>query len=154
MARSKLDKLQDLLLTHKNIGLDSMVFIYHFADHPVHGPSTQIIFDLIEKRKTRGHTSIISVIETLVKPEKEHEMDLVQQYEKIFLNFPNLNVVASDWIVARLTTKLRAIYPKIRIPDCLQIATTILQDCTIFITNDAQLKQIKEIKVLLLDEYV
>jgi len=47
--------------------------------------------------------------------------------------------------------KLRANY-NINTPDAIQIATSLEVKADIFITNDANLKKISEIKVLLLSE--
>ena len=48
-------------------------------------------------------------------------------------------------------TKLRAQY-NITLPDALQIAVAIESKCDVFLTNDANLKRVKELKILVLKD--
>lgn len=154
MAKSKIEKFKESLLSFEKIGVDSMIFIYQFADHPQYSPLTSVFFELLEKGKVKAVTSIISLIEILVKPEEEKNQEIVGEYEKILNNFPNLEIIPVDWSVARLSAKLRGLYPKIKIPDAIQIAVTLLKVYPVFLTNDSQIKQIKELKIITLQEYL
>lgn len=153
MAKS-IKEFSNLLLTSKKIGVDSMIFIYQFSDHPEYSLLTNTFFELLEKDKIKVVTSTISIIEILAKPEEEKNMEIAQEYEKILNNFPNLELVAIDSTVARLSAKLRGTYKTIKIPDAIQIAVTILKNYPVFLTNDIKLKQIKELKVVTLQDFV
>ncbi|MFZ5800586.1 MAG: type II toxin-antitoxin system VapC family toxin [Candidatus Omnitrophota bacterium] len=63
-----------------------------------------------------------------------------------------------DERVAEKDAELRAKYHgngfRIQTPDAIQIATGILNGAEVFVTNDCSLKQIEEIKLILLDEMV
>ena len=50
-----------------------------------------------------------------------------------------------------MAAKLRADY-NLRLPDALQLAAAITYGCDAFLTNDAQLKRVVEIQVLVIDE--
>lgn len=63
-------------------------------------------------------------------------------------------ILSVDWAMARLASKLRAKYPSIRLPDAIQLSTSLLSDCPIFITNDSRLAKVPQVKVFLLDEFV
>jgi len=52
-------RLQQFLVSHPVIGLDSAVFIYHLEDHPRYAPLTEIIFTALEKGANRGVTSYL-----------------------------------------------------------------------------------------------
>ncbi len=67
------------------------------------------------------------------------------------LHFPNLTIKDVDKDIAIISAKLRAKY-KIRTPDAIFIATGIAENADTFITNDDQLKNIKEIKITLLNQ--
>ena len=58
--------------------------------------------------------------------------------------------------MAEKAAELRAKYDgnglKLKTPDAIQIATGILNEAEIFLTNDTDLKQIEEIEVIVLDE--
>jgi predicted nucleic acid-binding protein len=59
------------LSRHKKVGLDTMVFIYHLEDHPRYVPLTQRIFEALEAGENRGVTSVIAILELLVRPKVE-----------------------------------------------------------------------------------
>ena len=147
-------KFRQTLLRSKYVGLDSMCFIYQFAADSQFSPLTHLLFELMEKKKITAVTSSVSVIETFVLPESRGDQFLLSEYEKVFLNLPGLAIVPIDWPVSRLAAKLRAQYPKIRIPDAVQLSAAMFNGCSVFVTNDVRLKQVKEIKVVLLKEYV
>ena len=113
-----------------------------------------MIFEFMENKKITATTSTISIIETFVLPEQRGDQFLISEYEKIFLNLPGLTIIPVDWKIGRLTAKLRAQYPKVRIPDAIQLSAALFKGAQLFITNDEQLKQVKEIRVMLLKDYV
>lgn len=150
---ARIEKFKKDILRFKHIGLDTMCFIYQFAQDPRFSPLTHPMFELMENKKITAITSTISVIETFVLPEQHDDQFLISEYEKVFLNLPGLTIVPADWAVSRLTSKLRAKYPKIRIPDAIQLSAALLKGCKAFVTNDEQLKKIREIPVILLKDY-
>ncbi len=154
MGKPKLTTFAKDLRSLKNIGLDSMCFIYHFAGRPQYLPLTETLFGLVEKADIQAASSVISVIETLVAPEKKGQQLIVYEYEKSFQTLPKLTITPIAWPQAKLAAKLRAIYPGLRTPDAIQIAACILTGAGAFLTNDKRLKQVKEIKVLMLEDYL
>ena len=57
-----------------------------------------------------------------------------------------------DVDVARKAAQIRAEYKDFKTIDCLQLATACVQNCDLFLTNDKQLCQFKEIKCATIDE--
>lgn len=138
-------------LKGKVVGLDTMVFIYHFEENQAYSPLTFSIFESLEKGNFNGITSILTLLEILVKPKKENNLLLTERYKLLFETFPNLQVKEINENIADIASSLRANY-NINTPDAIQIATSLEAKADIFITNDATLKKISEIKVLLLSE--
>jgi len=143
--------MEELNLKGKIIGLDTMVFIYHFEENQVYSPLTFSIFESLEKGNFNGITSILTLLEILVKPKKENNLLLTERYKILFETFPNLQVKTLNENIADIASSLRANY-NINTPDAIQIATSLEAKADIFITNDTTLKKISEIKVLLLSE--
>ena len=143
--------MEELNLEGKIIGLDTMVFIYHFEENQVYSPLTFSIFESLEKGNFNGITSILTLLEILVKPKKENNLLLTERYKILFETFPNLQVKTLNENIADIASSLRANY-NINTPDAIQIATSLEAKADIFITNDTTLKKISEIKVLLLSE--
>jgi len=143
--------MEELNLKGKIIGLDSMVFIYHFEENQLYSPLTFSIFESLEKGNFNGITSTLTLLEILVKPKKENNLLLTERYKLLFETFPNLQVKTLNENIADIASTLRANY-NIDTPDAVQIATSLEAKADIFITNDETLKKISEIKVLLLSE--
>jgi len=143
--------MEELNLKGKIIGLDTMVFIYHFEENQAYSPLTFSIFESLEKGNFKGITSILTLLEILVKLKKENNSLLVERYKLLLETFPNLQVQEINENIADIASSLRANY-NINTPDAIQIATSLEVKADIFITNDANLKKISEIKVLLLSE--
>jgi predicted nucleic acid-binding protein len=139
------------LKRHKLFAADTIVFIYHFEDNKRYAPVSEILFEAWENGTHRGVTSIITLLEVLVKPKSDDNYDAVRDYKDLLLTFPNLDVFAVGVEHADVASDIRARYG-IRTPDAIQIATAMLGGATALVTNDDQLKQVKELEVVLLDE--
>lgn len=154
MARTALTKFHSVLRTSKLVGVDSPCFIYQFANHETYGPLTNILFETIARGEIEAITSTITVSEVFVLPERSGNPFLIAEYEKVFQRHPHMRVESVNWPQARLASKLRGAYPVLRTPDALQLATALFSGCTLFLTNDKRLKQVKEVSVMTLDEFL
>jgi len=143
--------MEELNLKGKVIGLDTMVFIYHFEENQIYSPLTFSIFDSLEKGNFNGITSTLTLLEILVKPKRENNSILTERYKILFETFPNLQVKELNENIADIASALRANY-NINTPDAIQIATSLEAHADIFITNNTSLKKVTEIKVMLLSE--
>ncbi|MCK4297202.1 MAG: PIN domain-containing protein [Candidatus Marinimicrobia bacterium] len=133
------------------IGIDTMVFIYHLEDNLKFSNITEKLFDNIENGKYHAVTSIITILEILVKPKMEKNFQITSDYRDLLLTFPNLKFSQVDLQVSDIASTLRAKY-KIKTPDAIQIATAISEKAKVFITDDEQLKKISDIDIILLSE--
>ena len=143
--------MEELNLEGKIVGLDTMVFIYHFEENQIYSPLTFSIFESLEKGNFNGITSILTLLEILVKPKRENNSVLTERYKILLETFPNLQVKTLDENIIDVASSLRANY-NINTPDAIQMATSLEAQADIFITNDTSLKKVTEINVLLLSE--
>ena len=81
MEESVRNKVLTVLGKYKLLGLDTIGFIYHFEKNDYYLPFTRALFSSIEAGNLRGVTSIITLLEILVKPKKEENDKLVKEYE-------------------------------------------------------------------------
>ena len=88
-------------------------------------------------------------MEIAVKPLQLDRRDVAGEYEILLANYPNLRVMDIDREVAREAAALRAAY-RVRPTDGVQIAACIVAGATAFVTNDRDLRRIRELDVLLL----
>lgn len=140
-------------LIGKIVGLDTMLFIYHIEDNPKYAAITERLFDTIEHGSCKAVTSILTLIELLIKPKREGNLIAVGDYRDMILTFPNLMVMDVNLRVSDIASDMRAKY-RIRVPDAIQIASVIVGGSQSFITNDEGLKKVKDVNIILLDEWL
>jgi len=136
-------------LDYEKVGLDTMVFIYQFEAHPEYGEVTNDVFDKIERGRIKAVTSTITVAEILTKPMKDGNEEAVRDYKYVLQNLPNLEIVPITFEIAEQAASLRAKY-NLRVPDAIQLAVCITNDAQAFVTNDARLRKVNEIEIVLL----
>jgi len=143
------DKVLTVLKKYHLAGIDTMVFIYHFEENKIYQSFTTVLFDLVEKGVLKAIISTISILEILVKPKKDKNEQLVEEYKFLFQTFPNLKVLPLDEKIADIASTLRADY-NIKAPDAIQIASAISGGADVFITNEPFLRKVNEIDILIL----
>ena len=86
-----------------------------------------------------------------MQPYRDGKNNLAEKYREILMNSENLSIVPLVNDIADYAARIRGRYG-IRVPDSIQIATAVYSDAVAFITNDKNLKKIKEIEVVILDD--
>ena len=134
---------------------DTAPIVYFIEENKDFSNITDEIFKLINDPHGYYYpfSSVITLIEVLTQPFKKSRMDLVKKYREFLLNASNFTIYSIDPIVAEKAAELRAQYA-IKTQDAIQLAVAIENNATLFITNDKELKRIKEIEVLVLAEYM
>ncbi len=65
----------------------------------------------------------------------------------------DMEVVEIDQGIAQKAAQIRAEYKGFKAMDALQLATACIMGCDLFLTNDKQLKQFKDINCVTVDEW-
>lgn len=146
-------ELGGILSGHTTIGLDTNPFIYLFEHHPRYFPLTEELFAYLKSPGVQGVTSIVTLIETCVQPQRDGRSDLVRIYEQTLLNSRQVQMVSIDIALARRAVQIRAQHG-FRVPDALQLSAALEHGATLFVTNDRRMKKVTELPVLILDDYV
>ena len=144
-------RLAKILKGVDRIAIDTAPFIYFIEENKSYIDILDVLFTRINEGRLTAYTSVVTLIEVLTKPIEDGNEELVERYSAILTNSSHLSVVDIDSSMAVEVARLRAKY-HIKTPDAIQIATGIVNDAKVFITNDVNLKRVKEIKVLLLDD--
>lgn len=136
------------------VGLDTAPVIYLLEAHSRYGPLALRLYNRrIDPGVNRAVTSVVTLAEVLVKPFREHRPDLIERYRSFLTDAPNLLLVPVSESVAERAAELRSRY-RILLPDALQLATALEHGASHFITNDARLRQVGELRVLVLSDFV
>lgn len=140
----------DLLKKHRRIALDTNIFISVFAQEA----GGEKVLHLIEAAADKGThelmSSVLAFSECAVKPYRDGNWPALDQV-KLMFQMPNLTIYPMDGVVAEEAARLRALY-NCKMPDAIIVATAIIHNADIFLTNDRRLTAIKELPVITLDE--
>lgn len=138
-------------LRGSKVGIDTLVVIYFIEEHPAYLSQTRTFFEAMDRGDFSVVTSIVTLLEVLVHPYRHGDKDLAQRYRDILFNARGLTTVLLSPEIAEEAAKLRAAH-WIRTADAIQLATAIHEGASSFLTNDARLASLTEIKVLMLDQ--
>jgi predicted nucleic acid-binding protein len=141
------------LRSYQVLGLDTMIFVYHFEDHPAFAPLTEPLFEAIDRGEILAELSVLLAGEVLAGAKKAADNEMLLRYGHIFSEFPNLTLHDADMRVMEKMSDLRVAYG-LKTPDAIHVATALLHGAQAFVTNDAELKRVNELDVLVLEDYV
>lgn len=146
-------KLATLLKGVESIFIDTSPFIYYIEEHEKYIEAVDPLFSYISQGRIIAYTSFITLIEVLAKPIEEKNKKLMRKYEDLLTNSKGLILADMDKNIAIESARLRAKY-KIKIPDAIQVTSGMVNGAKAFITNDSNLKKIKEIKIIVLEDII
>ena len=140
-------------LKGKTIFLDTAPLIYFIEKNPRYFELVKPIITLIDTKQAKGMTSTITLLEVLVLPLREGNKKLADKYKTILLTSTDLETCEISNAISEQAAVIRAKY-RFKTPDSIQLATAIIRKADYFLTNDAALKQLKEIKVIVLEDHI
>jgi len=141
------------LRQHERIGVDTPIFIYHIEGSTQLAGLAGVALDELAGGAPTGLTSVLTRMEIAVKPLQIRRPDIVEEYEVLLTNYPNLVIAAIDRPAARRAAELRAEY-RLRPADALQVAACLEQGATAFLSNDRELRRITHLQVWMLEDFV
>ncbi|SRR5579883_3359512 len=133
------------------IFLDSCAIIYWVEmAEPYYGHFSDLLHDLRKKyKKPTFAASHLSLLECRVKPLRERDDALLNQYQQFFCA-TDLSLIPVSPEIIEKATELRAFH-QLRTPDALQASSALtISDDTIFVTGDKNFKKIPLLEVALI----
>jgi predicted nucleic acid-binding protein len=122
----------------RTIALDTSPFIYLLEKHLRLFAAVAPIFAELDAGAVSGVTSVITLIEVLVKPLETGATALADDFRATIAAAPGLRVVDVDRAIAERAAAIRAVH-KFRTPDAIHLATAELAGADVFVTNDEKL---------------
>lgn len=96
-------------------------------------------------------TSTVTVTEYLTYPYQQRNLKAVNDFYA-FIEGMDIELRSIDKEIAGKAARIRTEFKFFKTMDALQLATACLSGCDLFLTNDKQLKQFKEIKCITVEE--
>jgi predicted nucleic acid-binding protein len=110
-----------------------------------------MIFRRVAEGKIQAITSVVTLTEVLSMPIEKQQVEYEKEYREMLLNTEHIELLTINVAIAEGSARLRVKY-HLRTPDAMQIASAIESGCDAFLTNDHDLRQVTEIKILWLDD--
>ena len=128
-------------MTDSKIYLDTAIFIYYLEQNPFY----------FNNNDTALFTSAVTIEEYCVFPVSENNHESIENFDK-FIDGMDISVIPVSRTIALEAAKFRAKYKGIKALDAIHLATAYISGCSLFVTNDKQLKQIQELNVVTMDD--
>lgn len=142
------------LISGQLVAFDTAPFIYYIEENPLYLPFVDELFDAIDAGSSTGTTSVLTLQEVLVKPLREGRQDIANRYRDVLTNSLNIALANIDGSVCEKAATLRAKYAWLRTPDALQVASAILNNAELVVTNDDKWKRLTEIQIIVLQDLI
>jgi predicted nucleic acid-binding protein len=131
--------------------LDANILIYIVEKHPQWGGLLQPLLEAAHLRRLTLMTSHLSVLECLVIPTREQNNQLIQAYrEHLFES--DLVLLAITLDVIQTSVNLKASHVGLKTPDAIHLATAMLHQADLVLTNDADWGKVLPQRVQLLSQ--
>ncbi|MCX6640604.1 MAG: PIN domain-containing protein [bacterium] len=134
--------------------IDTAPIIYFIESHPQYGPIVDEVMQSMQRGNLFGLSSVITLTEVLPKPTELKKEDLVKKFITFLKNGQNFELLDVNLNIAELAGRMRGMYPSLKTIDAIQLATAIEVKADAFLTNDLRLKQIREIRVICLKDFL
>ena len=138
-------------MTGSKVFLDTTPLIYLLEDDVNFGQKTEKIFAQLAHQNKKLISSVITCTEFFVQPCRENNLIRIQAFWE-FVQECEMPLYPIDMKIALKAAEIRAEY-KFKAMDSLQLATACMSGCDLFLTNDKQLKQFKEISCVTVEEW-
>ena len=139
----------------KSVCIDSSVLIYHLETIKPYDILTKTLIEKIAGGEIFCNICALIITELLTKPYRLKDHDQISMFEGFISSLPNTKIYPIDYNIAKVAASLRGDY-NLRTPDSIILSTALSSRSDAFITNDISLKKlnVKDIKILILDEYL
>ncbi len=143
--------LADRLRASSSVFLDTAPVIYYVEEHPKYLPMLDTAFDVFDTTDASVVTSPITIAECLVGPLRAGDPALRNAFVDLLVGLAS--IALPDVATAKEAASLRAEY-NLSLLDAFQIALAKKAGCAAFLTNDAMLRRVAGVDVILLDEFL
>lgn len=137
----------------QRVYVDANVFIYFLDKHVTYFDVASQFFQACTKREVFGTTGDAAVAEVMVAPYRADNPALVARFKRFFAQKNFLSIISHDREVFDAAAVLVA-RQRLKFIDALHMATALHAGCHSLITNDAAVKSIDGLEVILVSDLV
>ncbi len=142
------------MIDFKKVFVDTAPFIYFIekdSNNPQYHEKVKMFFKDGYDNDKKFVSSVITMEEYFVYPYRNKEYSFIDMFDRL-VKTTNMEIIEISREIAKKAAQIRAEYKGFKAMDALQLAAACLSGCELFLTNDKQLRQFKEIKCLTVEE--
>ena len=137
--------------TYSRIFLDTAPVVYYVEGNAAYFQRIAPIFQAFDADKLTAITSPITLAECLVMPLRQAQPQLTSDFAELIVNGVGVTCVPISSAIGERAAGLRARY-NLQLLDAIQVATAMESNCDAFLTNDAFLKRVTDIRILVVSD--
>ena len=137
-------------LRGRNILVDTNIIIYLTDDIQPYASLSRVLFEMIESGAIFAYFSIVSIAEVLNGPLRKGMKQRAFDVRDYLMNFPNTECQdINRGVIDRIGDETEIDWPKVRTLDSLIIASGLVNNVDIIVSNDAHFRQAIPSKMIL-----
>ncbi len=135
------------------IYLDANCFIYSVERIDPYRAILDTLWQAVSVGQIKAVTSELTLLEVLIKPLQAGDVTTATIFRTVLRHTPDVQMLPITQVVLEEAARLRATLG-LKTPDALHAATALLNDCTLFVTNDNAFRRVSGLSVTVLHEIV
>lgn len=137
---------------YNKVFLDTTPLIYFLDNDENFGEKAKAVFEEILSNGKTLVSSVVTCEEYLVYPYRTNNQEKIDVFFE-FMEACGIELIPISIEIAKKASEIRAEYKDFKAMDSLQLAVAICSGCDIFLTNDKQLRQFKDIRCITVEEW-
>lgn len=142
------------MIDYKKAFVDTAPFIYFIEkdnNNPRYHEEVKNFFRYGYDNNREFVSSVITMEEYFVFPYRNKVYLFIDAFNRL-IETTDMEIMEINREIAKKAAQIRAEYKGFKAMDALQLAAACLSGCDLFLTNDKQLKQFKEIQCITVEE--
>lgn len=142
------------MIGYKKVFVDTAPFIYYIegsVENPKYSDKMEKFFRISYETGIELVSSVITVEEYKVFPYRMKNYEYIESFDRL-VHVLDIDIMNISNRIADKAARIRAEYKGFKAMDALQLASACLTGCDLFLTNDKQLRQFKDIKCITMEE--
>ena len=142
------------MIDFKKVFVDTAPFIYFIekdSNNPQYYERVKKFFENGYNNDRKFVSSVITIEEYFVFPYRNKEYAYIDMFYRL-IEITNMEIIEINQEIAKKAAQIRAEYKGFKAMDALQLSIASMSKCDLFLTNDKQLKQFREIECLTVGE--
>ncbi len=134
-----------------SIYLDANGFIYSVEHIEPYAALLKPVWQAAADRDIQVVSSELVILETLVKPLREEDNQLVKIFEELLFNTREVQLVPTTADIWEDAARIRAA-SGLKTPDAIHAASALASEAALLLTNDPHFRRLEALPVVILDE--